>query len=104
MGLTADVFVHQYLSSCFVDKAINILLCLNWDSYGSVCLNSLHKIVNYLLQQPLNDETELQLQTALASFHAPLRPISYETELEYGEQVSDMTRRFFHHLLRYVFK
>lgn len=42
----------------------------------------------------------VQLQTALGSFHVPLRPICHTTEVEFGDQVRNLTRRFFHHLLR----
>ncbi|XP_047371047.1 WD repeat-containing and planar cell polarity effector protein fritz isoform X2 [Vespa velutina] len=34
-------------------------------------------------------------------FHVPIRPISQAIEDEYGDEVRDLTRRFFHHLLRY---
>lgn len=41
------------------------------------------------------------IQNALGSFHVPIRPISQAIEDEYGDEVRDLTRRFFHHLLRY---
>ncbi|XP_067009691.2 WD repeat-containing and planar cell polarity effector protein fritz [Anabrus simplex] len=100
-GLSADVLVSQYLSFNQVDRAINVLLSLNWDSYGFMCLACLNRIANHLFRQPLTPEREVQLQTALGSFHIPLRPICHATEMEFGDQVRDLTRRFFHHLLRY---
>lgn len=31
----------------------------------------------------------------------PIKPISQAIEEEYGDEIRDLTRRFFHHLLRY---
>lgn len=100
-GFTADVLIHKYLNLNNVEKAINVLLCLNWDSYGAMCLMSLNKISNYIFKQPLMPERELQLEKALGSFHVPVKPLCEETELEFGEQVRDITRKFFQYLLRY---
>ncbi|XP_035900049.1 WD repeat-containing and planar cell polarity effector protein fritz [Anopheles stephensi] len=99
-GLTADVLVHKYISLNQVEKAINILLSLNWDTYGAMCLLSLHRIANYIFKQPLATERELQLQKALGSFLIPVKSLCYETELEFGDQVNDITLKFFHYLLR----
>uniref|UniRef100_A0A6B2E8R7 Uncharacterized protein n=1 Tax=Phlebotomus kandelakii TaxID=1109342 RepID=A0A6B2E8R7_9DIPT len=100
-GFTPDVFVHSYLSLNQVEKAINILLCLNWDTYGAMCLSSLHRIANFIFRHPLTAERELQLQKALGSFHVPVKALCEETELEFGDQVKDITRKFFQYLLRY---
>uniref|UniRef100_A0A182QNS5 WD repeat-containing and planar cell polarity effector protein fritz n=1 Tax=Anopheles farauti TaxID=69004 RepID=A0A182QNS5_9DIPT len=99
-GLTADVLVHKYISLNQVEKAINILLSLNWDTYGAMCLLSLHRIANYIFKQPLGTERELQLQKALGSFLVPVKSLCYETEHEFGDQVNDITLKFFHYLLR----
>jgi len=40
------------------------------------------------------------IQNALGSFHIPAKPISQTVEEEHGDEVRDLTRRFFHHLLR----
>uniref|UniRef100_A0A1B0GKH0 Putative fritz isoform a n=1 Tax=Lutzomyia longipalpis TaxID=7200 RepID=A0A1B0GKH0_LUTLO len=96
-GFTPDVFVHSYLSLNQVEKAINILLCLNWDTYGAMCLSSLHKIANFIFRHPLTADRE----KALGSFHVPVKPLCEETELEFGDQVKDITRKFFQYLLRY---
>lgn len=100
-GFTADVLIHQYLCLHNVERAINVLLCLNWDTYGAMCLISLHKIANYIFKQPLTIERELQLEKALGSFHVPVKPLFEETEIEFGDQVRDITRKFFQYLLRY---
>lgn len=57
-GLTPDVLVSQYLSVNQVDRAINLLLSLNWDSYGFICLSCLQRIANHLFRQPLTPERE----------------------------------------------
>lgn len=67
-GITADVLVHYYIDNNHVEKAINVLLSLNWDAYGAMCLVSLHKIANFIFKKPLTSERELQLQKALGSF------------------------------------
>uniref|UniRef100_A0A336MF77 CSON000763 protein n=1 Tax=Culicoides sonorensis TaxID=179676 RepID=A0A336MF77_CULSO len=100
-GLTADVLVHNYISLGQVEKAINILLSLNWDAYGAMCLVSLHKIANFIFKQQLTPEREIQLQKALGSFHVPVKPLCDETVEEFGDQVDDITRRFFHYMMRY---
>jgi hypothetical protein len=57
-GLTPDVLVSQYLSVNQVDRAINLLLSLSWDSYGFICLACLYRIANHLFRQPLTPERE----------------------------------------------
>lgn len=100
-GFTADVLIHQYLKQNSVEKAINILLCLNWDVYGAMLMISLHKIANYIFKQPFKPEREAQLQKALGSFLVPVKPLCVETQGEFGEQVKDITRKFFQYMLRY---
>nr|XP_018916735.1 PREDICTED: WD repeat-containing and planar cell polarity effector protein fritz [Bemisia tabaci] len=100
-SLTADALVAQYLSFNQTDKAINILLCLDWNSTPSACLACLHLITNHIFRLPFTSEREVQLQTALGSFHLPLHPINPAVEMEYGDPVRDLTRRFFHQLVRY---
>lgn len=99
-GFTADVLVNKYLNLNQIEKAINILLCLNWDTYGAMCLIALHKIANYCFKHILTSDREVQLQKALGSFHVPVKPLCYETEVEFGDQVRDITRKFFYWLLR----
>lgn len=100
-GLTSDAMISQYLNVGQADRAVNLLLSLNWDLAGYACLASLHRIVNHLLRLPLTPDREVQLETALGSFHVPARPLSHSTEMEFADPVRDLTRRFFHHLLRY---
>lgn len=99
-GLSMDVIIHMYLSLNQVEKAINVLLSLNWDTYGAMCLLSLHKIANYIFKLPATPEREELLEKALASFHIPIKPLCNETEVEFGDNADDLTRRFFHYLIR----
>lgn len=100
-GLTADVLVHQYLHLAQVERAINVLLCMNWDTNGPSCMVALHKIASYIFRLPLVAEREVQLQKALGSFHVPVKALCDETEADFGDQVRDITRKFFQYLLRY---
>ena len=100
-GFTADVIIHQYLKLDNAQRAINLLLCLNWDVYGAMLMISLHKIVNYIFKQPFQKEREIQLQKALGSFFVPVKPLCLETKSEFGEQVKDIARKFFQYLLRH---
>lgn len=100
-GFTADVLIHQYLKLNNVEKAINILLCLNWDVYGAMLMYSLQKVSNYIFKQPFQPEREAQLQKALGSFLVPVKELFPETQSEFGEQVKDITRKFFLYLVRY---
>lgn len=99
-GFTADVLIQQYLKLNSVEKAINVLLCLNWDVYGAMLMISLHKIANYILRQPFQEEREAQLTKALGSFLVPVKPLCEETQTEFGDQVRDVTRKMFQYLLR----
>ena len=42
------------------------------------------------------------LEETLGSFYAPSRPLSDVTVLEFRDSISKLSRRFFHHLLRYT--
>lgn len=100
-GFTADVLIHQYLKLNNAQKAINVLLCLNWDVYGAMLMIGLHKIANFIFKQPFQPEREVQLQKALGSFFVPVKPLGLETKTEFGDQVKDIARKFFQYLLRY---
>ncbi|KAK2580498.1 hypothetical protein KPH14_006235 [Odynerus spinipes] len=100
-NLTGDVLVGRYLRLSQIEQATSLLLRLNWDTHPRICMHSLNQILNYLFKLPLTSEHESFIQNALGSFHVPVRPISQAIEEEYGDEVRDLTRRFFHHLLRY---
>lgn len=57
-GFTADVLVSQYLNMGQVERAVNLLLSLNWEISGPLCLACLHLIVNHILRLPLTPERE----------------------------------------------
>ncbi|CAG5127985.1 unnamed protein product, partial [Candidula unifasciata] len=94
--------VKEYIKHKQIDEAVSLLSSINWDVEGQACYSCLSAIMNHLLRIPLNAEREDQIQTALATFYAPKPPISEDTILEYRDAVSQLARRFFHHLLRYV--
>ncbi|BFZ08000.1 hypothetical protein BsWGS_11039 [Bradybaena similaris] len=94
--------VREYIKHKQIDEAVSLLSSMNWDVEGQMCYSGLSAVMNYLLRIPLNAEREDQIQTALATFYAPKPPISEATILEYRDAVSQLARRFFHHLLRYV--
>lgn len=71
VGLTPDALVLLYLNLNQVDKAINLLLSLNWDSYGFVCLACLNRIVNYLFRLPLTPEREGKICSILSFNKCP---------------------------------
>ncbi|XP_046472035.1 WD repeat-containing and planar cell polarity effector protein fritz isoform X1 [Neodiprion pinetum] len=100
-NLSGDILVRRHLNLSQVERAISLLLAMNWDTYPEVCMHSLNQILNYLFKSTLTPEREGLIQTALGSFHVPITPISQTVQEEYGEEVRDLTRRFFHHLLRH---
>nr|XP_012141482.1 PREDICTED: WD repeat-containing and planar cell polarity effector protein fritz homolog isoform X2 [Megachile rotundata] len=100
-SFTGDVLVKRYLSLSQVEQATSLLLAMNWDTHPRVCMHALNQILNYLFKLPLTTEHENLIQNALGSFHVPVKPISQVIEEEYGDEIRDLTRRFFHHLLRY---
>lgn len=100
-SLSGDVLVRRHLNLSQVERATSLLLAMNWDTHPQACMHSLNHILNYLFKLPLTPEREDLIQNALGSFHIPIRPISQTVQDEYGEEVRDLTRRFFHHLLRH---
>ncbi|KOX77236.1 WD repeat-containing and planar cell polarity effector protein fritz [Melipona quadrifasciata] len=101
ISFTGDVLVKRYLSLSQVEQATSLLLAMNWDTHSRACMHALNQIVNYLFKLPLTTERENLIQNALGSFHVPIKPISQAIEEEYGDEIRDLTRRFFHHLLRH---
>ncbi|KAG7204560.1 hypothetical protein KM043_004984 [Ampulex compressa] len=99
--LSGDTLVKRYLSLSQIEQATSLLLAMNWDTHPRDCMHSLNQILNYLFKLPLTPERENLIQNALGSFHVPVKPISQAIEEEYGDEIRDLTRRFFHHLLRY---
>ena len=100
-GLTPDAIIKQYLMWNQSEKALNLLLSLNWNTNGSTCLAGLYHLANYLFRQPFTPEKEIQLEAALGTFYSPTRPLTQFAKNEFGNQIHDLTRRFFHNLLRH---
>ncbi|XP_019846435.2 WD repeat-containing and planar cell polarity effector protein fritz [Bactrocera dorsalis] len=97
-GLTADVLVDKYLALHQLEKAVNLLMAINWETYGAMCLISLHKIANYVFFRGEAKRARVELLgKALKTFTDEL---SEETKDEFSDQVFDLKRRFFFYLLR----
>ncbi|XP_058975877.1 WD repeat-containing and planar cell polarity effector protein fritz-like [Musca domestica] len=97
-GLTADVILDKYLALNQLEKAVNLLNALNWETYGAVCLISLHKIANHVFYKGDQKKIRIELMNkALKTFSDSL---TEETKDEFSDQVFDLKRRFFFFLLR----
>lgn len=97
-GLTADVILDKYLALNQLEKAVNLLNALNWETYGAMCLISLHKIANHVFYKGDPRRARIDLMArALKTFTDSL---SEETKDEFSDQVFDLKRRFFFFLLR----
>lgn len=97
-GLTADVILDKYLALNQLEKAVNLLTALNWETYGAMCLISLHKIANHVFYRSDLKKTRIEFMAkALKTFSETL---TEETKDEFSDQVFDLKRRFFFFLLR----
>lgn len=99
--LDASNLVSQYIQHGNTEKSLNLLLTLDWNTNPEQCLASLQTILNCLFRLKFTPNVEAQIQKALGSFYAPLRPISNATKSEIGDQIADLTRKFFHALIRH---
>ncbi|XP_048584176.1 WD repeat-containing and planar cell polarity effector protein fritz homolog isoform X3 [Nematostella vectensis] len=91
----------EYIKHSQGEEAVNFLNSMNWNTEGNTCFACMSLIMNYLLKLPLNPIREGLLEETLGSFYAPSRPLSDVTVLQYRDPISRLSRRFFHHLLRY---
>ncbi|KAL5280656.1 WDPCP.2 family protein [Megaselia abdita] len=98
-GLTADVLVNRYLLLNQFEKAVNLMMCINWESYGAMSLMSLHKIANFIFTK--NDLKKPGLEMLSAALKTFTDDLSEETKDEFGDQIFDLRRRFFLFLLRH---
>lgn len=93
--------VSEYIKHEQAEEAVNFLNSMNWNTEGNACFACMSIIMNNLLKLPLNSEREGLLEETLGSFYAPSRPLSDVTVLQFRDMISKLSRRFFHHLLRY---
>jgi len=70
-----------------------VLLSLDWNKQGGECLAGLYHITNAIFRSPMSSEKEMQLESALGSFHAPLRPLHTSTLDEFSDQVSKIIKK-----------
>lgn len=76
-SLAPEALAAQYLSVGQVERAVNLLLSLNWDCQGLQCLTCLHLIANHVLRLPLTPDKEgisiiyvsITYKKSLTTFH-----------------------------------
>ncbi|XP_034098384.2 WD repeat-containing and planar cell polarity effector protein fritz [Drosophila albomicans] len=98
-GLTADVIADKYLRLQQPERAVNVLASLNWETYGAMCLITLHKIANYVFfagDQRRAARCDLMARALRTFAHT----LSEDTKDEFSDQVYDLKRRFCFFLLR----
>ena len=75
---------------------------MDWPSQGESILIGMNKLFHKLMRQKeLTPENESWMEMCLGLFYAPNRPIPDEIIDEFSEQVHDITRKFFHRLIRH---
>ncbi|EDV57369.1 WD repeat-containing and planar cell polarity effector protein fritz [Drosophila erecta] len=97
-GLTADVIADKYLRLQQPDRAVNVLAALNWETYGAMCLITLHKIANYVFFG--GDQRRPRIELMARALKTFAHTLSEETKDEFSDQVYDLKRRFCFYLLR----
>ncbi|XP_075152286.1 WD repeat-containing and planar cell polarity effector protein fritz isoform X2 [Haematobia irritans] len=98
-GLTADVILDKYLALNQLEKAVQLLNALNWETYGAICLISLHKIANYVFYR--TDHKKLRIELMAKALRTFSDSLTEETKDQFSDQVFDLKRRFFFFLLRH---
>ncbi|XP_017088929.2 WD repeat-containing and planar cell polarity effector protein fritz isoform X1 [Drosophila bipectinata] len=97
-GLTADVIADKYLRLQQPERAVNVLSALNWETYGAMCLITLHKIANYVFFG--GDQRRPRIELMARALKTFAHNLSEETKDEFSDQVFDLKRRFCFYLLR----
>ncbi|XP_070141277.1 WD repeat-containing and planar cell polarity effector protein fritz isoform X2 [Drosophila kikkawai] len=97
-GLTADVIADKYLRLQQPERAVNVLAALNWETYGAMCLITLHKIANYVFFG--GDQRRPRIELMARALKTFARTLSEETKDEFSDQVYDLKRRFCFFLMR----
>jgi len=93
--------VGQYLKYNLYHQVLLFLSQLSWAYSGQVVLMCLTTAFNAFLKLPFTREKECLLEMCLGLFHAPAKPIADQVRDDFSEAVRDLTRRFFHHLVRH---
>ncbi|RVE46152.1 hypothetical protein evm_009226 [Chilo suppressalis] len=81
-------------------NAVSLLHALDWDENGVECLWTVNKLVCFALRSgagALREESCAQM--ALGSYWAPRVPLPVAAA-KYAPPIHDLTRKFYHHLLR----
>ena len=99
--IDSKTLVNQYLMSGKCDEAIACLQTINWNFYSDSAYFCLTNIFNQLIKQPLNNLTETQLETTLATFLDPILTIDEEIHKQYRLEIHFLAKRLFFHYLRH---
>lgn len=94
--------VQLELDSNRGEKAVQLLLQLNWSSDADACFDALGRIVGHLLatRYHLSAAAETQVEGALGAFYSPaLQIVPDAVVLFYRDRVRHLARRFFFALL-----
>ncbi|XP_059099079.1 WD repeat-containing and planar cell polarity effector protein fritz homolog isoform X2 [Tigriopus californicus] len=93
--------VAQYLKHQQYHQILLFLNQLDWLDAGQTILTCINTTFTKLLRVPFSREIETLLEMCLGLFYSPNKPIPVEVMDEYAEQIHDLTRKFFHHMLRH---
>ena len=94
--------VNQHLQNNNYNAVLLFLNQMDWPSQGESILIGMNKLFHKLMRQKeLTPENESWMEMCLGLFYAPNRPIPDEIIDEFSEQVHDITRKFFHRLIRH---
>lgn len=93
--------VAQYLKHQQYHQILLFLNQLDWLEMGQTILTCINTTFIKLLRVPFSREIETLLEMCLGLFYSPNKPIPVEVMDEYAEQIHDLTRKFFHHMLRH---
>ena len=92
----------SHLRDCRFREAILLIGRLDWASKAQTVLYCLSTTFNKLLRTtPYSAETETLLEMCLGLFYVPAKPIPEDIGEEFSEQIHDLSRKFFHYLLRH---
>lgn len=92
----------QYLKTNSYHSVLLLLNQLDWSTQGETIVTAFNTTFHKLHRQPVFcRENEALMEMCLGLFYAPNKPIPDEILDEFSEQVHDITRKFFHRLIRH---
>ena len=91
----------EYLKQRQFRPAIMLLNRLDWNTQSTLIMTCLGTIFTRLMRAKYSPEIEVCLEMCLGLFYSPNKSISEEVIDECSEQIHDLSRKFFHFLLRH---